>query len=63
MSTNYAVLGVSMALAGLLTDAVGARWVWAFGAAVAALAAVLGYALAPRPEQGAAPVGETVPTA
>ncbi|HEU5212348.1 MAG TPA: MFS transporter [Gaiellaceae bacterium] len=63
MSTNYAVLGVSMAVAGLLTDAVGARWVWALGAAVAALAAVLGYALAPRPEQGTAPVGETVPTA
>jgi MFS family permease len=63
MSTNYAVLGVSMAFAGLLTDALGARWAWAFGAAVAGIAAVLGYALAPRPEQGAAPVGETVPTA
>ncbi len=63
MSTNYAVLGVSMALAGLLTNALGARWVWAFGAAVAGVAAVLGYALAPRAETDAAPVGETVPTA
>jgi MFS family permease len=33
MSSNYAVLGVSMAAAGVATDAFGARWVW-FGAAV-----------------------------
>jgi MFS family permease len=62
MSTNYAVLGVSMACAGLLTNALGARWVWAFGAAFAAAAAVLGYVLAPRPAPDGAPVGETVPT-
>jgi MFS family permease len=62
MSTNYAILGVSMACAGLLTNALGARWVWAFGAAFAAAAAVLGYVLAPRPAPDGAPVGETVPT-
>jgi predicted MFS family arabinose efflux permease len=48
MSTNYAVLGISMAVAGLVTDAIGARWVWALAAAFAALAALLGYVLAPR---------------
>ncbi len=48
MSTNYAVLGLSMAAAGLVTDAIGARWVWAFAAGFAALAALLGYVLAPR---------------
>ncbi|HXG77588.1 MAG TPA: MFS transporter [Gaiellaceae bacterium] len=36
MSTNYAVFGVAMALAGVLTDAFGARWVW-IGAAAAFL--------------------------
>jgi MFS family permease len=48
MSTNYAVLGISMAAAGLVTDALGARWAWALAAAFAALAALLGYVLAPR---------------
>ncbi|MDQ3993003.1 MAG: MFS transporter, partial [Actinomycetota bacterium] len=48
MSSNYAVLGLAMAAAGPLTDAVGPRWVWAASAAVALAAAVLGYALAPR---------------
>jgi MFS family permease len=28
MSSNYAVLGLAMAAAGVLTDAFGARWVW-----------------------------------
>jgi MFS family permease len=50
MSSNYAVLGVSMAGAGLATDAFGARWVWGIAAIFAAAAAVLGYLLAPRPE-------------
>ncbi|MGZ8694876.1 MAG: MFS transporter [Gaiellaceae bacterium] len=50
ISSNYAVLGVSMAAAGLLTDALGARWVWALSAAFAGLAALLGYWLAPRAE-------------
>src|SRR3954471_3534658 len=38
MSSNYAVLGISMALAGLVTDALGARWVWGLSAAFAGLA-------------------------
>jgi MFS family permease len=50
MSSNYAVLGVAMAAAGLLTDAVGPRWVWALSALFAGLAAVLAFWLAPRGE-------------
>lgn len=38
MSSNYAVLGLAMAAAGVLTDAFGARWVW--------MAAGIGYLLA-----------------
>ena len=38
MSSNYAVLGLAMASAGVLTDAFGARWVW--------MAAGIGYLLA-----------------
>jgi hypothetical protein len=38
MSSNYAVLGLAMAAAGVLTDAYGARWVWT--------AAGIGYLLA-----------------
>ena len=48
MSSNYAVLGIAMAAAGLLTDAVGPRWVWALSALFAGVAAVLGFWLAPR---------------
>jgi MFS family permease len=48
MSSNYAVLGVAMAGAGLLTDAIGPRWVWALSALCAGVAAVLGFWLAPR---------------
>jgi MFS family permease len=41
MSANYAVFGVAMAVAGFLTDAYGARWVWlAASAAFFAAAAV-----------------------
>jgi MFS family permease len=50
MSSNYAVLGVAMAGAGLLTDAIGPRWVWALSALCAGTAAVLGFWLAPRAE-------------
>jgi MFS family permease len=48
MSSNYAVLGLAMAAAGPLTDAVGARWVWGVSALVAAVAALLAFALVPR---------------
>ena len=34
MSSNYLVLGLAMAAAGLLTSAYGARWVWVMAGAV-----------------------------
>ena len=34
MGSNYAVLGLGMAAAGMLDDAVGARWVWGIAAGV-----------------------------
>ncbi len=46
MSSNYAVLGLGMALAGPLTDEFGARWVWGVSACLAACAAFVGYLLA-----------------
>jgi MFS family permease len=58
MSSNYAVLGLGMALAGPLTDQVGARWVWGGSACLAAFAAFVGYTLArgiPRVHAAVAP--------
>jgi MFS family permease len=46
MSSNYAVLGLGMAAAGPLTNAVGARWVWGGSACLSAVAALVGYVLA-----------------
>jgi len=46
MSLNFAVLGLAIAVAGPITDAVGARWVWAGAAAAYAVAAVVAVALA-----------------
>jgi MFS family permease len=46
MGTNFAFLGVGMIAAGPLTDAFGARWVFAGAACIAGLAAVVGYVLA-----------------
>jgi MFS family permease len=43
MSVNFAVLGLAMALAGPLTDAVGARWVWGAAALLAAVASATGF--------------------
>jgi MFS family permease len=45
MSSNYAVLGVAMAFAGVLTDKVGARDVWLAAAAVFLVAAVVTVAM------------------
>src|SRR5207244_8158104 len=42
MSVNYALLGAGMAVAGPLTDAVGARWTFGSAAALAGVAAVVG---------------------
>jgi MFS family permease len=45
MSTNFAVLGLGMVIAGPLTDAVGARWVFAISAICAGLGALVGFFL------------------
>jgi MFS family permease len=41
MSSNYALLGLAMAAAGVLTDAYGARWVWGMAGGTYFAAAVL----------------------
>jgi MFS family permease len=45
MSTNFALLGLGMIVAGPLTDAVGARWVFAISAICAGLGALVGFLL------------------
>jgi MFS family permease len=45
MGTNFAVLGVGMAVAGPLVNALGARWVWGIAGGVAFLAALTGYGM------------------
>ena len=45
MSTNFAVLGLGMVIAGPLTDELGARWVFALAAGLAAVAAAAGFVL------------------
>jgi MFS family permease len=56
MSSNYAVFLVGMLLAGPLTDEYGARWVWAGAAVIAAIAALIGFALARGIRERVAPV-------
>jgi MFS family permease len=45
MSANYALLGAGMAVAGPITDAVGARWVFGGASVLAGIAALVGRAL------------------
>lgn len=45
MSTNFALLGLGMIVAGPLTDAIGARWVFAVSAVCAGLGALVGFLL------------------
>lgn len=45
MSTNYLLLGVGMAIAGPLTDAIGARWMWGLAAGAYGVAAALAFIL------------------
>ncbi len=45
MGSNFAVLGLGMAVAGPLTDEFGARWVWGGAAVAAGLGALAGHAL------------------
>jgi MFS family permease len=51
MGSNFAVLGIGMGVAGVLVNAVGARWVWGISAAFTALGAIVGYALLRRTPQ------------
>ena len=53
MSINYAVYGLGFVVAGPLTDAVGARWIFGGVAVVLAVASWIAYALAPRAPQPA----------
>ena len=46
MSTNIALLTLGMVVAGPLTDAFGARWIWGAAAVVAAVAGIVGFILA-----------------
>ena len=46
MSVNSAAFGVGMVAAGVLTDVLGARWVWGLAAAVLAVVAAIGASLA-----------------
>ena len=46
MSSNYVVLGIGMIAAGPLTNALGARMVWAIAGGLAAVAAIVGLLLA-----------------
>jgi MFS family permease len=58
MGSNFAVLGIAMAVAGLLVNAVGARWVWGIAAGFVAAGAVTGYAMLRRAR---GPVPEPAP--
>ena len=51
MGSNFAVLGIGMGIAGVLVNAVGARWVWGISAGFTALGAIVGYALLRRTPQ------------
>lgn len=46
MGSNFAVIGLAMVVAGPLTDAIGARWVWGLASIAVAAAAVVGASLA-----------------
>jgi MFS family permease len=48
MSSNYALLGLGMAIAGPLTDVVGGRWMWSIAGAIFAFAAVVALVMARR---------------
>lgn len=52
MGSNFAVLGIGMAFAGVLVDGVGPRWVWGVAAGLAGVAAATGYAMLRRTRQG-----------
>lgn len=45
MGSNFAVLGVGMAVAGVLVNEVGPRWVWGIAGGLAGVSALTGYAM------------------
>ncbi len=45
MGTNFAVLGVGMAIAGPVVDSLGARWVWGIAGGIAFASALTGYSM------------------
>jgi MFS family permease len=53
MGSNFAVLGIGMAVAGPLVNAVGARWVWGIAAGFIAAGALTGYAMLRRTREPA----------
>lgn len=58
MASTQVCVGLGMILAGRLTDSFGARWVWGYAAAIALVAAGIGWRLSRRisePELGAQP--------
>jgi MFS family permease len=57
MSVTYAVLGPAMALAGPLTNLLGARWIWAIGGFLSVVAGCVAVTLSPRMRETAR-VGE-----
>ena len=54
MSATWTGMGISIVVAGALMSPTDARWVWAIGAGLLALAAVVGYVLAREPQTAAA---------
>ena len=60
MSVTYAVLGPAMALAGPLTNLLGARWIWAIGGFLSVVAGCVAVTLSPRMRETAR-VGEPDP--
>jgi MFS family permease len=61
MSSTAVSLGAGMIAAGLVTNALGARWVWGIAAAILAVAATLGLALARGVEVAREPAEELPP--
>jgi MFS family permease len=61
MSSTAVSLGAGMIAAGVVTNALGARWVWGIAAAILAVAAALGLALARGAEVAREPTEQALP--
>jgi MFS family permease len=46
MSSNYALLGLGMAIAGPLTDVIGPRWMWGVAGAIFLAGSLIAYTMA-----------------